>query len=93
MKYEIKENENSLDINIDNIKGKKEKLLQAFQQCQVGSCSCPTEEYKNLDSLEIEDNDGTIQLHLKAKQGQKFNAEEINQCLEYTAKCVEEDNI
>lgn len=61
---------------------KKEKLLQAFQECQEGRCSCPTEEYKKLESLEIKHNDESIELHLKSKHGTKINKAEINKCLD-----------
>ena len=88
MKYVIKEKNNNIDISVDNEKDNKEKLLKAFKECQEGRCSCPTEEYKKLDSFEIEDNDKTIQLHFKSKAGTKIDKEEINQCLEYTAKQI-----
>ncbi len=84
MKYKIDENESSIDISINDVKDKKEKLLEAFQECQEGRCSCPTEEYKKLDSLEIDDDDGNINLHLKSKDGSKINIEEINKCMEHT---------
>lgn len=92
MKYKIEENENDLNIKVVNIKDKKEKLLQAFQECQHGRCSCPTKEYQKLDSLEIEHNDESIQLRLKSKKGSKINKAEINRCLEYTAKRIEDPN-
>ena len=92
MKYKIEEKEHGLDISVDAVKEKKEELLQAFQGCQQGRCSCPTEEYKKLDSLEIEHDDETIQLRLKSKRGTKINKAEIDRCLEYTAKRVEEDS-
>ena len=92
MKYRIDEKENGLDISIDDIEGKKEKLLNAFQECQEGRCSCPTEEYKKLDSLEIENNDEGIQLHLKIKDGVKINKDEINKCLQFTKERIMEKN-
>lgn len=92
MKYKIDENENGLDISINEIKDKKEKLLEAFQECQQGRCSCPTEEYKKLDSLEIDDSDENIKLRLKSKYGSKIDKEEINKCMEYTKNRVKQNN-
>ena len=89
MKYKVDENDAGLAIRIKDVKGKKEKLLQAFQECQEGRCSCPTEEYKKLDSLKIEHGDETIELHLIAKQGARIDKAEINKCLDYTAERVE----
>jgi len=88
MKYKIDENDAGLAIRVSDVQGKKEKLLQAFQECQEGRCSCPTEEYKKLDSLKIEHGNETIELHLTAKQGEKIDKAEINKCLDYTAERV-----
>ena len=90
MKYKIDEKDNGLDIIVDDIEDKKEKLLSAFQECQEGRCSCPTEEYKKLDSLEIVANDTGIKLHLKTKHGLKINKDEINKCLKFTEDRVTE---
>ena len=89
MKYNIDEKDAGLEIRIDDVKGKKEKLLQAFQECQEGRCSCPTEEYKKMDSLKIEHGDETIELKLTAKQGEKIDREKINKCLDYTAERID----
>ena len=92
MKYRITENQNGLEIKVEDVKGKKEKLLQAFQECQEGRCSCPTEEYKKLDTLEIDHSDESIELRLRSKRGEKVEKKEINRCLEYTAKRIKGDN-
>lgn len=91
MKYKIEENKNSLDISVDDMNDKKEELLEAFQECQQGRCSCPTAEYKKLDSLEIDSNEKGIQLHLKSKDGTKIDKGEINKCLEHTAKKIDKE--
>ena len=91
MKYKIVENKSQLDICVNDVDDKKDKLLEAFQDCQQGRCSCPTEEYKKLDSLEIEDNEQGIQLHLKSKDGLKIDKDKINKCLEYTAKRINKE--
>ncbi|MEJ2450837.1 MAG: hypothetical protein P8047_09215 [Gammaproteobacteria bacterium] len=47
MKYRIESNESGLDIKISEAND-KQKLMQAFQECQEGRCSCPTQEYTKL---------------------------------------------
>jgi len=91
MKYKIDEKEDGLEVNVDDVKSKKEKLLEAFQECQEGRCSCPTEEYKKLDSMHIEQTEDSIQLRLKNKPGVKLDASEINRCLEYTKERVNKE--
>lgn len=92
MKHKITESENGLDITVNDIKNNKDKLIQAFQECQNGTCSCPTDEYKNLESLNIEEKNGNITLHLDSKEGTTFNQDEINKCLEYTKNKVSKNN-
>ena len=76
MKYKVESAENEIKIEVTETKGKQEKLLQAFQECQEGRCTCPTQEYSKLDSLEIESDEGTIKLKLKSKPDVKFNESE-----------------
>lgn len=90
MKVKVSEHEKGIDISVEDAQNKKEKLLEAFKECQEGRCSCPTEEYKKLKSLDIEHDDQEIRLHLQSRQGQKLNKIEIDKCLEYTSRRVEE---
>ena len=84
MKYKIEEKQNGIDIEVAETKGKQNQLLEAFQECQEGRCTCPTQEYTKLESLEIEKDEDTIHLHFKSKSGKKFDKSEISKCLEYT---------
>ena len=92
MKYKVESNENEVNIEISETTGKQEKLLEAFQECQEGRCTCPTQEYSKLDSLEIENNEDTIRLKLKSKSDVKFDESEISKCLEYTKGKVINEN-
>jgi len=85
MRSSVGESEERVDISVEDIGADRERLLEAFQECQEGRCSCPTEAYKKLDSLEIEQSGQDIQLHLRARSGLKIDKAEIEKCLEYTA--------
>ncbi len=88
MKYEIKENRSGIDISVADVKGDKQRLLEAFRECQEGRCSCPTAEYKKLDTLEVAQHEAGIELHLKAREGEVIDSSEIEKCLNYTAERV-----
>lgn len=88
MKYKIDEKESGIGISVTDVKDRENELLEAFRECQEGRCSCPTEEYKKLDSLEIEQNEEGIRLHLKSRRGEKINKSEIEKCLDYTGERV-----
>ena len=70
MKRIVKSDSEGLTIKVSEISGQQEQLLAGFTACQEGRCSCPTNEYQKLDSLNIEAVSGNIRLTLKAKSGQ-----------------------
>jgi hypothetical protein len=86
MNHEVGKRNDGLDIMITDVEGKEGQLLEAFQECQEGHCSCPTNEYKKLESLRVEVGDGKIDLRLTAKSGQALDEAEIERCLDYTEK-------
>lgn len=88
MKYKIDQHKGGIDISVAEVAGDQQQLLEAFRECQEGRCSCPTDEYKKLDSLQIAQSGDEIQLHLKSKPGEKIDQAEIEKCLDYTAARV-----
>jgi len=84
MKSKIIKNKNGIDINITEVNEEKEKLLEAFQECSEGRCTCPTQEYEKVETLNITGDDKSIQLSIKSKENSVINTEEIEKCLEYT---------
>lgn len=91
MKYNIRESEAGIDIDVIDVGDKQQELLTAFQACQSGQCSCPTDEYEKLDAFAITEDEGgeNIHLHLSAKPGMHIESAEIDRCLSYTVQQVE----
>jgi hypothetical protein len=92
MKYKVESNKNEVNIEVSGTKGKQKKLLDAFQECREGHCSCPTQEYSKLDTLEIEHDEDSISLKLKSKPNERLDESEIKKCLEYTKGKVMDEN-
>ena len=89
MKRKIVKKSDGLEIEVSPVEGKEKRLLEAFQECAEGRCSCPTEEYTKLDTLRVEQAPGKITLRLSTKKGQQFNEDEIERCLDYTEDRIE----
>jgi len=90
MNYKILENETaSVEIEFNDVSGRKEKLLSDFRKCQNGSCDCPTDQYEELESLQILSEDDSIRLQLHPKKGKCFNINEIENCVRYTLANLE----
>lgn len=86
VKQVIKPDTEGLTVEVTEIAGQQERLLAELQTCREGRCSCPTDEYAKLESLEIDSSAGRIRLRLEAKPGRVFDPGEIEKCLEHTAK-------
>jgi len=84
MKSKITRNKDGINIDITELNGEKERLLEAFQECSEGRCTCPTQEYEKVETLNIDGTDKIIQLSIKSKKNTVINTKEIEKCLEYT---------
>ena len=84
MKSKITKNKDGIDINITELNGEKDKLLEAFQECSEGRCTCPTQEYEKVETLTIAGTDKIIQLSIKSKENTVIDTKEIEKCLAYT---------
>lgn len=89
MKYRIEQCEGALELQVSEVAGKEDQLMGAFQSCSEGHCSCPTQEYRKMASLEVERGAGEIRLRLTARAGESFDVAEIGRCLEHTARVVD----
>ncbi len=89
MKYRIDKAQDGIEIQVAELGDGQGKILAAFQACQEGRCTCPTDEYKKLESLDIQPGDDSLTLHLTPKAGQELDAAEIEKCLDHTRDQVE----
>jgi hypothetical protein len=88
--YRIREDESGLSIEVEGVGSKQAELMQTFGECKEGQCSCPTDEYTKLASMDVKQAGGSITLRLEAKAGEKFDASEIAACLDYTTQKLDE---
>ena len=89
-RYRIQEDETAVSVEVTEVGAKAEKLLRALGECQTGQCSCPTDEYQKLASMDIQQAGDVISLRLEAKPGETFDTSEIAACLDYTTKQLDE---
>ena len=90
MEAKIKKTDNGIQIDVTELEGKKDELLEAFQECSEGRCTCPTDEYQKVAAMQVTDGDDTIQLSIIAKDDETIDTAEIEKCLDYTKKRVSE---
>jgi hypothetical protein len=91
-RYRIEEKESTVSIVVTDAGRQKDQLLEAFGECQSGQCSCPTDEYQKLATMDVQQAGDLIRLRLEAKPGEKFDTSEIAACLDYTTAKLTETN-
>lgn len=89
-RYRIDEEDSTVSIEVAEVGGHTGQMLEALGECQAGQCSCPTNEYDKLASMEVEQGEDVIRLRLEPKPGEKFDISEIAACLDYTTTKVDQ---
>ena len=90
-RYRIEQDRAAVVIELADVGGKQEELLEAFGECRAGRCSCPTNEYEKLAALDVEAGDEQITLRLRAKPGTAFDSSELAACLDHTVGKVDRE--
>ena len=88
-RYRIEEQDTTVSIEVTELDGRQPQVLEAFQECQEGRCTCPTEEYRKVASMDVDGDDDRIAIRLSSKPGERLDSSEINACLEHTIGKVE----
>jgi hypothetical protein len=89
-RYRIDEKEPAVSIEVTEVGGHKDWLMEAFDECQAGQCSCPRNEYEKLASMAVEQAGDMIRIRLEPKPGEKIDTTEVAACLDYTTTKVAE---
>ena len=83
-RYRIDDEDPSVSIEVTDVAGQEQELLEAFGECQAGQCSCPTDEYQKLASMDVQHTRDVIRIRLEPKAGQVLDTRQIASCLENT---------
>ena len=81
--YTIDTDGSSIAIDITGVTGRQDELLEAFGECQEGRCSCPTNEYEKVETMEVQSTEDRIAIRLQAKPRATFETAAIAACLDY----------
>jgi hypothetical protein len=72
-RYRIDDEDASVSIEVTDVAGQEQELLEAFGECQAGQCSCPTDEYQKLASMDVQHTGDVIRIRLEPTAGQVLN--------------------
>ena len=82
--YRIHEGSTGVSIELSRVGGNQAQILDALQDCQQGRCTCPTQEYEKLESMQVTAGTDRMEIVLKPHADARFDVAEIAACLDYT---------
>lgn len=88
MKHIIEKTGTGLRITASVDVDRQAALLEAFGQCASGTCSCPTPQYGKLQAIDVKAQPGAVSIELTAKAGEVIDTDDIERCLDHTARQV-----
>jgi hypothetical protein len=83
-RYRIREEQSGVSIDLTEVSGRQDELLNAFEDCASGQCSCPTDQFEKLASMDVHRNEDQIALRLESRYGTRFDPSAIAACLDHT---------
>ena len=83
-RYRIGKDGSKVSIEVADAGPTSTKLLDAFVECQAGTCSCPTDEYDKVASFEVERAGDLIKVRLETKPGETIDTDQVAACFDYT---------
>jgi hypothetical protein len=89
-RYRVEDQPQGVAIQVTEVAGRQQQLLEAFQECQSGHCTCPTDEYQKVAGMQVTAGAVEVVLRLQAKPGTRFVTTEISSCLDHTIAKVQE---
>ncbi len=90
MRYEVTEQDSTVQIQVRHTAGRTEQLLASMQDCQEGRCSCPTDRYDRLAAMAVTVGDDEVTVRLEPQPGEHLDPDELRACLDYTLAHTEQ---
>jgi len=84
MRYNITQDGEAVEIHVQDTGERAPQVLASLQECQEGRCSCPTDQYDRLASIEVGGGEGELTVHLTPRPGEHLDPDELRACMDYT---------
>lgn len=80
MEIKAKQNNSHLVVELKNISD-KDDVIEMLQSCAEGACSCSSDEYTKVETMQILSGPSSIQLNISVKAGEVIDVNCISECL------------
>lgn len=84
MRYEVREDGSEVSMQVTQVGDRAPAVFASIQQCQQGQCSCPTDQYDRLESIDVQMAPDQITVTLRPREGERLDVEQLRACMDYT---------
>lgn len=68
-------------IEITQLGSSKSAVASQLNDCATGSCTCSTEEFQKVDSIEVHDTGDGLEVDVRTKTGESIDPSCVQECL------------
>jgi hypothetical protein len=83
MKYRVEKQGDNISVQIDDVAGQEQVLLEAIRRCRQGAWACQSGECMNIGTMEERVERGSVFLTLIPRPGAQIDRAGIEICLRY----------
>jgi hypothetical protein len=91
MRYNIAQDGEAVEIHVQDAGERGPQVLASLQECQEGRCSCPTDQYDRLASIEVGGGDDELTVHLTPRPGEHLDPDALRACMDYTLESASDN--
>lgn len=83
MKYQVEKQGHNIRVQIDDVAGQEQVLLEAIRRCRQGAWACQSGECMNIGTMDERVAGGSVFLTLVPRPGVQIDLAGIEICLRY----------
>jgi len=83
MKFQVEKQGNNISVQIDDVAGQEQVLLESIRRCRQGAWACQSGECMNIGTMQERAQGGSVFLTLIPRPGAQIDRAGIEICLRY----------
>ena len=89
MKVDVAKTENGLEVRIEGMAGREQRVLEKIRNCRSSAWACPSGECLKVAAIDERLERGWIVLRLSPNPGEELSSAGIQECLRYMLQGLE----
>lgn len=84
MRFTLKERKDHIQVRLSDVGNSANSFLKEFHTCRSGECTCNSEHFEDLESMEIQKTGSRLILNLYPKDGSSLQISQLRSLLDHS---------